>query len=446
MAAVEQALPKNREVEMALLGAALLTPDETISMLIEAGVTRQHFYWRPHQMVYDALLSMSEQGIPPDLITLGEYLEQKGQLDEVGGRLFLSHLLDFSTATLAPHHVDIIKKHHLSREIVAEGVRLAQAGYETTEPGAILEDAALRLQQLQDGAESKQTVMHVSECIGDLRDYLDRLRKGEAGIKTGITPLDNLIYFFRLPSYNFIYGRLKSGKTSLATNIAVSMAKQNHSVLYISLEMQGYELQERMVRQIGGITFEQMCNLDNLQKVEQSLQALQRLPVYLVATEDGRVERVLTSIRRAVTRHKVKVVFLENLDHLMPSGHWSQEHERMALTSRMLKGFVHKMAVNGYPFVLILLGQANRDARLSSDGFPLKDNVAGTDQPGRDVDLMLSLSDPEKVYDEHPDQIGVKVAAKRHDVNSFEPIWLAYDKTTYAVKDRADVVFSFQGG
>ncbi len=55
--------PKALEAERAVIGAALLEPDEVVPLLKEA-LTVNDFYERRHQRFFEAMLALHEQGAP----------------------------------------------------------------------------------------------------------------------------------------------------------------------------------------------------------------------------------------------------------------------------------------------------------------------------------------------------------------------------------------------
>ncbi|KOO10341.1 DNA helicase, partial [Vibrio xuii] len=55
-------------------------------------VVAKDFYSRPHRLIFEAVKSILEDSKPLDLITLSEFLEQREQLNDVGGFAYLADL------------------------------------------------------------------------------------------------------------------------------------------------------------------------------------------------------------------------------------------------------------------------------------------------------------------------------------------------------------------
>jgi replicative DNA helicase len=82
--------PQNLEAEESVLGAMMLSPNAigAVSEVLDAG----DFYRESHAKIYRAALALYTKGEPVDAITLVDELEERGQLDEIGGRVRIHEL------------------------------------------------------------------------------------------------------------------------------------------------------------------------------------------------------------------------------------------------------------------------------------------------------------------------------------------------------------------
>ena len=104
----ERALPQALEVERAVLGAMLID-NMAINRVVEVLGDETAFYHTPHRRVYAAIQSVSERGDPVDQVTLTEELLRRGQLDDVGGAVFIAELAsEMATAANAEYHAQIV--------------------------------------------------------------------------------------------------------------------------------------------------------------------------------------------------------------------------------------------------------------------------------------------------------------------------------------------------
>jgi hypothetical protein len=116
----------NREAEQVVLGCALLESDGVMPSLRER-LTPEHFYYRPHRLVYQALLDLFDRSEPIDLVTVGNLLEEKGQLAKVGGRIYLSELLNqVTTTTSVAYYAEIVAGKARQRDLILKTMELRE--------------------------------------------------------------------------------------------------------------------------------------------------------------------------------------------------------------------------------------------------------------------------------------------------------------------------------
>ena len=82
--------PQNLDAEESVLGAMMLSPGAigAVSEILDAG----DFYRESHGKIYRAGLALYAQGEPVDAITLVDELEERGELEDVGGRVRIHEL------------------------------------------------------------------------------------------------------------------------------------------------------------------------------------------------------------------------------------------------------------------------------------------------------------------------------------------------------------------
>ena len=78
------------EAEQCLLGAIIQNNQATA--LVENEVAVDHFYHLGHRLIYEAVLQLAAEDEPFTPVNLAEYLEKKGQLEYVGGLVYISDL------------------------------------------------------------------------------------------------------------------------------------------------------------------------------------------------------------------------------------------------------------------------------------------------------------------------------------------------------------------
>ncbi len=101
-------LPHSRDAEIALLSAILHNNAALLNIKV-VRLEAEDLFRDAHQRIFKAMRRMCERGIPIEFATLVAQLEQTGELDEVGGRIYLKALVDFPKSEAIEAHVQTIR-------------------------------------------------------------------------------------------------------------------------------------------------------------------------------------------------------------------------------------------------------------------------------------------------------------------------------------------------
>ncbi len=106
----------NLEAEQAVLGAILVRPAilNDVAPILEPGA----FYQEAHGLIYRAMLDLVGQGAPVDLVTVTGLLKERGQLERIGGPVFLAALSEqVGFAINAPAYAKKVQDKYRIREV-----------------------------------------------------------------------------------------------------------------------------------------------------------------------------------------------------------------------------------------------------------------------------------------------------------------------------------------
>ena len=116
-------LPQNLEAEQALLGAVLANNKayEKVSEFLRP----YHFADSIHAKIFEVISKLIQRGHVADVITLKNYFEQEGSLNEVGGHQYLIKLADSaSPLTNVEYYAQFIYDKYLRRELINTGYEI----------------------------------------------------------------------------------------------------------------------------------------------------------------------------------------------------------------------------------------------------------------------------------------------------------------------------------
>ena len=111
--------PHNLEAERSVIGALLLAGERIpeVSEMLAA----DDFHDPRHRVLYQALLHLSEQGLPVDFIHLGEVLRDSGKFQAVGGNEYMLELAQqVTSAAHLSFHAKLIVDAATLRRLITE--------------------------------------------------------------------------------------------------------------------------------------------------------------------------------------------------------------------------------------------------------------------------------------------------------------------------------------
>ena len=116
--------PYSEEAERGVLGSVLLDSARVMDLAVESQLAPESFYVPAHRTIFEAMLAMSRQALPIDVLTVSEQLKSAGTLDAVGGPIFMDRLIDSTpTAAHAEYYIDMVRQRHVLRRIIECSLR-----------------------------------------------------------------------------------------------------------------------------------------------------------------------------------------------------------------------------------------------------------------------------------------------------------------------------------
>ncbi|WP_369281933.1 replicative DNA helicase [Oscillibacter sp. GMB15532] len=242
--------PHSLEGEQAVLGSVLIDPD-CVKEVVDK-LRPEDFYLRQNREIFETICSMFTYARPIDGITVAEEMQKNGTYDENTTRAYLAQLIEITpTAANVLEYAAIVRDKALLRAV-------AQAASEITamvqegggEAAETLEAAEQRIFAIRRG-QGAQGMTPVRQVLPDVLDRLSEMSEsasGMPGLSTGLSMLDTKITGLNKSDLILLAARPGMGKTSMALNMALNVAKgTDRSVAVFSLEMSKEQLVLRLL-------------------------------------------------------------------------------------------------------------------------------------------------------------------------------------------------------
>jgi replicative DNA helicase len=208
--------PHSVEAEQGVLGSMLLSPKETIPLVVEK-INPNYFYIPAHQTVYNEIVTLWNENVVIDLVTFTQILRDKHLLDSVGGPEGVTRLYTFvPSSSNVEYYLDIMVDKYLLRQLIitsTENVRRAYTEQDSVE--SLLCEAQSSIQKIGEYPTEEKTFADL------ITDKFERMERGEPNADIILTHLKNLdeISPLRKGSMPLLTGERKSGKSITALTI-----------------------------------------------------------------------------------------------------------------------------------------------------------------------------------------------------------------------------------
>lgn len=350
-------LPKNREAEQVVLGAAMFEPEAVVPQLLQT-LQPEDFYWKAHQIIYRVVLELFESGKPADLITVGNRLDELNKLDDVGGRAYLSELVSKVTTTASvPYYAEIIKKKATLRALIEAGHEITELGFqEESELEPLLDAAEEKVFQIS-RFQLKQNFYLIRDFLHEHLEHLEKLQRDPSqhavtGLPTGYRRFDEMTAGLQPSDLIVIAARPSVGKTSLALSIGRNMALRfNKCVGFFSLEMTKEQVLERLLCAEARINLHRLrggylqTDSESWRRIINAASKLQNSKIIIDDTPSISVLELKAKARRMKSEHGLDALFVDYLQLVEGGGHSDVREQEVAYIARSLKGLARELNI-----------------------------------------------------------------------------------------------------
>ena len=184
--------PQAPELEQAVLGAIMIEKDAY--SLVSEILKPDSFYERRHQLLYKAVQSLAVAQKPVDILTVAEQLRSTGELEEVGGPVYITQLAGkVNSSAHIEYHARIIAQKYLARELITYTSDVQTKAFDTTiDVEDLMQEAEGKLFAIsQQNLKKDYTQINpvIEEAYKQLKIAASR-DSGLSGLSTGFYDLD----------------------------------------------------------------------------------------------------------------------------------------------------------------------------------------------------------------------------------------------------------------
>ena len=230
------------DAEHSVLGSVIIDGKSIHLALSELEL--QDFYLERNRLIFKAMVELSEENTPIDLVTLTNKLESNGDLTDIGGAAFITDLINITPTSIhIVHYAKIVHEKAILRRLVEQAGDVVKQCYATDESGldseVIMSDAIASISGVMGDNRGKGLMIPDGFAESLIKSVMDVQHGKGFGLDIGITDLDRIIGGLINGELYILAGRPGMGKSSLALKIILYLVKYGRRVGLFSLEMSG---------------------------------------------------------------------------------------------------------------------------------------------------------------------------------------------------------------
>ncbi len=433
--------PQAPDLEESVLGALMIEKDAfgTVADLLRP----ESFYIDRHQVIFEAIRSLSIKEEPIDVLSIAEQLKRMGKLEQAGGPVYLSELTR-RTASAAHllFHARVVAQKATARDVISLACQMEEKGYDDTQDvDELLQFAEAGVFEISQRSQTRE-VTQIDPVIKEAFDRIERAAKNEgniSGVPSGFTGLDKITSGWQKSDLIIIAARPAMGKTAFVLSMAKNMTVNYHiPVAMFSLEMSNVQLVNRLIMNVCEIEGDKVRNghlsPEEWKRMNSKINELLGAPLYVDDTPGLSVFELRSKARKLVKEKKVQLIIIDYLQLMNANGaYFGSREQEVSIISRTLKGMAKELDIP-----IIALSQLNRnvekrDSTNSVEGKkPQLSDLRESGSIEQDADMVCFIHRPAyyRIYSDDKtgkDLRGLgQIIVAKHRNGATDEVWLRF--------------------
>ena len=428
-------LPTSVDAERSILGAILLDA-KAYDEAAACGLASSDLSLDSHRRIYSAMQSLAESGHPIDTVTLPAELENRRELESVGGYAYIADLVSgVPDRPSIRSYVRIVRDKADLRKLIHSCTAVIGAIDGGCSAQAAISDMTERLLQIQTGSDDApaQRVISFSEQVYGEWEQIANGSDDLIGLSTSLDSLDLVTTGIRKNEFWVVGGRTGDGKTALALQIAAANCRQEIPVGFFSIEMAKSDLLQRLWSHVGKIPFQRIRYPRNLDqetrdRVQRTMCEVGKWPLFVVEDGSLSIQKLIAKARLLIRQERVQLIICDYVQ--LVSAVARDEKERLTKISNALRGLAKD---TGVPIVAI--SQLSRPKDGNQNFRPNKFHLKESGSMENDSHVVILTYRPVDEYGNPTGEDELIIAKQRHGPVSNERVF--FDSKTLTFYERS---------
>ncbi|MDQ3994326.1 MAG: replicative DNA helicase [Actinomycetota bacterium] len=388
--------PQNLDAEESVLGAMMLSPGAIAAVSEVLDPDGREFYREGHAKMYRAALALYAKGEPVDAITLVNELDERGDLEAVGGTARVHELAALVPASAnARHYAQIVQETATLRGLIRAGGEISRLGWERPGDASELVDQAEQIVFELSQQRATSEFSHIDQLLKESFERITALYELGAdvtGVPSGFRDLDRLTSGFQEGNLIIVAARPGMGKSALGLGIAANIAvRHTRPVGLFTLEMSKAEVTQRLMCAEAKVELHRLRTgrlaSEDWPRLTAACDRLAKAPIYVDDTGSITLMEIRSKARRLKSKHPDLGVILVDYLQLMTSGTSAENRvQEVSQISRSLKVLARDLDVP-----IIAMSQLSRAVEQRHDKRPILSDLRESGSIEQDADIVCFI-------------------------------------------------------
>jgi replicative DNA helicase len=317
--------PYDATAERACLGAVLLN-NGALPIIRSTIVDAADFYVEAHRKIYESMVRLTGEGTALDHVTVGNWLNDHGELERIGGPIALENLTE-SVATVAnvQHYARIVRDHAAVRRMIYAAQQVVSDGFGGVEDVPEYLAGARKMVTVASAVGGNRSgPVQIGENLAEVFNQLESGKMPEGLVPTGVEPVDELTGGLWPGLLHVIGARPSMGKSALCLNIVTNCALSGRPALYIPTEDETQYIQLRELARFGDVDLNDLMlrtvHKDDWRKLAAGGAKIRDLPLWVDDSPGLSSERIgqIAALHKQV--HGLDLLVVDHLGELRDKG------------------------------------------------------------------------------------------------------------------------------
>ena len=387
-------MPSNINAEQCVIGSMFFSK-KALQKCIES-LNKDLFYDDRHSKIFDCIKDLTEAGKPIDVTIVTSELNNRKQLQQVGGVEYISELTTIvPSAANVEEYIRIVEDLAIRRRLIETAIAIETDGYNWQDSLNELLDKSeknmMNLSKSRSGSEFRP----IQEVLFKTQANLEKLSetKGDiTGIPTGFYDLDKLTSGFQESQLIIIAARPAMGKTAFALNLVTNVAQNTgKKVALFNLEMGAEQLAMRMLSSAGQINGGKLMKgkleHNDWKRVNEAISRLAETNIYIDDTPGITIGEIRAKARRLAAEGDLAMIVIDYLQLIsIESKYAGNRQQEISEISRSLKTLAMELKVP-----IVALAQLSRSVDSRDDKRPILSDLRESGSIEQDADIVAFL-------------------------------------------------------